>query len=147
MGGDGAVEVKGLHDLADDLRRVGAQSVGLRIQRGMKKVGELLTEEVEKNAAWSARIPASIRVTVVPGGVSVRVGGTEAPHAGVFEGTVEGRDRKHPVFARGNRDTWTWTTQPKRPYLRPALDRNADKIADIVADEMQAAFTDNGWRP
>lgn len=140
-----AVDVRGLTQLAKDLNKIADKDLRNRLRKGLRAGGNIVAAAAKANASWSGRIPGSIRVGVTTKGVYVRAGGPKAPHAVVFEGKVDGGDRRHPVFATGDRGTWHWAVQPKKPFLVPALNANAEKVAALAADEIEKAFKDNGF--
>lgn len=142
-----AVDAQGLRQLSKDLRKIGDKELSKQLRVGLKQAGEIVAAAARSNASWSTRIPGSIRTGVTQKGVYVRAGGRAAPHAITFEGKSNGGDRRHPVFARSDetRQEWTWVTQTARPFLKPALNDNVNKVVTEVADELEVAFTNNGF--
>lgn len=140
-----AVDAQGLRQLSKDLRKIGDKELSKQLRSGLKKSGEIVAASARSKSSWSARIPGSIRVVVQPKGVAVRAGGKTAPHAITFEGKNNGEARRHPVFARGDRSDWTWAPQDPRPFLKPALASNLDKVVQVVGDELEVAFLQNGF--
>lgn len=161
--GQGAVKVDlaGLRQLSRDINRTGDLAIRARFRQGLKDGAQHVVVAARRNASWSHRIPGSIRVGVTTRGVYVRAGSAAAPHAVTFEGTASGRPRRHPVFRSapghvpsgfrrvtpGDRSTWHWAAQEPRPFLLPALTANVDNVVERVANAMQEAFYDIGWRP
>lgn len=147
MAGILAVDARGLRQLQKDLKKIGDSDLSKELRAGLKKSGEIVARAARSNASWSTRIPGSIRVVVAQKGVAVRAGGPKAPHAITFEGKNNGGDRRHPVFARSTqtRSEWTWVTQQARPFLKPALSDNVARVVNEVADELEIAFTTNGF--
>lgn len=92
-------------------------------------------EAVVRSAQHSTSIPPSIHVRLSGLSLSVVAGGNAIPLAGLFE-LGNSRNRKapaslmfrHPVFG-----TDVWVTQEMHPYLRPALEGQAEtlKVAAI----------------
>jgi hypothetical protein len=90
-----------------------------------------------KSAAFSTRIPASIKVIGGTGGVWIMAGGAggkDAPNAYPFE-----TGARHPLF--GN--TKYWYPQPKRPFLEEAAAEGAEaainefaKVIDDWSDQL-----------
>lgn len=141
-----AVDARGLRQLSKDLKKIGDKDLSKELRAGLRKSGEVVAAAARSNASWSSRIPGSIKVVVQQKGVAVRAGGDKAPHAVTFEGKNNGQPRRHPVFARGARSDWTWAAQdPPRPYLKPALSANLDKVIQVVGDELEVAFLQNGF--
>lgn len=142
-----SVDVTGLAQLTRDVNRIGNTALKTEMRAGLRKAGNVVATAAKSNASWSKRIPGSIRVGVTARGVSVHAGGQKAPHAVVFEGRVDGGNRRHPVYAQGERGGWTWAEQQAKPFMRSALNDNVDRVAEVVADTLEKAFTDNGWAP
>jgi len=141
-----SVDVTGLRQLSRDINSSGNRYLKLRLQQGLREGAEVVAVAARSKAAFSTRIPDSIRVAVTARGAYVRAGSARAPHAVTFEGTASGGPRRHPVFARGGRATWTWVPQSPRPFLLPALIQTTDQVVEKVADAMERAFLDMGWR-
>lgn len=142
-----SVDVSGLAQLTRDVNRIGDTALKTEVRTGLRKAGNVVATAARANASWSKRIPKTVKVSVTRRGVSVHAGGDGAPHAVVFEGRVDGGNRRHPVFAQGDRSGWTWAEQQAKPFMRPALNDNVDRVAEVVADSLEKAFTDNGWTP
>jgi hypothetical protein len=93
------------------------------VTAALRDFGEVIRAGAARRSAWSERIPASGRVESVRAGeVLVVFGGPSAPNAYPFE--VKGV--RHPVFATGPRDTWTWVPNDWRPFLAPAAQEDSD---------------------
>jgi len=138
VGADLKIDAAGLRAVALDLRKVSAESAKY-LQRRLKTVGSLVAGEAQIAAGWSTRIPASIRANATARSVSVLAGGPRAPHAITFEGRADGGPRRHPVFAQGDRATWTWVAQQPRPFLAVALARKTSEVIDQVAEAVMDA--------
>lgn len=102
------------------------------LMASLRDFAEVIKEGAQFLSGWSERIPGSGRVeSVRDDEVLVIFGNQEAPHAYSFE--VKGV--RHPVFARGPRETWNWVpngTAPAfadgwRPFLAPAAVLYSDK--------------------
>lgn len=127
-------------------------------QRELKKVEPELAKDLRKelkavvekhvvpdakaNASWSSRIPKAIKPQVTTKGVGVRVGRKRAPHGRPFEGLRGGSSFRHPVF--GNREVWV--SQPTRPFLSPAVDKNQEKAAQAALKAVDSAGRKAGFR-
>lgn len=97
----------------------------------LKEAGQLVRDAAARLAGeWSpVRLPSDIEVRKLSDTeVIVVAGSTRAPMAYPNELGV-----RHPVFASGPRSEWTWVKGNDRPFLRPALEDNADKAAAIIA--------------
>lgn len=132
--------------LSKDINNIGNIALRAEWRLAMTLAGNIVAEAARNNAGFSSRIPGSIRTSVTSKGVSVRAGGAAAPHAVTWEGNAQGGARKHPVYARGARGSWTWAAQdPPKPYLLPALTANLDAVAEALADGIDAVFAANGF--
>lgn len=99
----------------------------------MRDAGDVIRSLAAGNAFWSEKIPPSGRVeSVRDNEVLVIFGGPAAPNAWIFE-QPPGHGR-HPVFAHGPRNTWTWVYQPARPFLYPAAVEGLDDAAAAVLE-------------
>jgi hypothetical protein len=87
-----------------------------------------------RSAAWSRRVPASVRLQGGASRITIAAGGTRAPQALTMEGYPGGRPRSHPVYGHGPRNTWTWAQQiPVRPFLEQAVNAKQDEMVRIFA--------------
>jgi hypothetical protein len=99
-----------------------AASVRRELRKAVREEGEILLASIKTKAAWSSRIPGATSIAVTLGvksaNVRIRTDKKKAPHARPFDrGTSTGKLR-HPVFARGaDKATWSWTTEPTRPFF------------------------------
>ena len=121
----------------------------------------------EISGQWSARVPASIRVTVTSDGntATIIAGGPAAPQAYTMEGRANGKPIAHPVFGHGTRirgplirdprtkrlrhepPGWTWAKQTPRPFLQEAADSAIDAAADKWGKEVIEAWSrSSGFR-
>lgn len=113
----------------------------------LREAGQIIQKKAQANASWSSRIPTSVKVVTSfrqnREGVTVRAGGSNAPHARPFEGlTTRGDSFRHPVH--GN--DW-WVTQAARPFLMPAVDSSVGEVdtkVRSVLDEAAAAIGFDG---
>jgi hypothetical protein len=101
----------------------------------LRRAAQPIADDARRRAAaWSVRVPLSIRFGGGGSRITIVAGGARAPQAGVMEGKPSGAPRSHPVFARGPRETWTWAEQiPVRPFLAEAVDAKADEMVEIFA--------------
>lgn len=95
-------------------------------QKSLTAAGEIVARAARQNAAFSSRIPASVKTRRRGTRIRVQAGGDKAPHAAPLEhGGVPGSFR-HPVY--GNFDNWV--SQSAHPFLAPAAE---DHIEEMVA--------------
>lgn len=108
----------------------------------LRAAGQVIQTKAQANASWSSRIPQSVKVVTSfranREGVTVRAGGSNAPHARAYEGlTTRGDSFRHPVYGHD----W-WVTQATRPFLIPAVEASSaevDTTVRAVLDEAAAA--------
>ena len=101
----------------------------------LRKAAEPVAADARRrSAAWSRRVPLSVRLQGGASRIVIAAGGASAPQALTMEGYPSGRPRAHPVYARGPRQDWTWAKQiPVRPFLREAVDAKQEEIVRIFA--------------
>ena len=136
-GGGIAIQIDGtdLTKLGGQLRRA-APASWKACQVRLRAVGEVIAEDARGRAAFSTRIPGSIRVRSRGASVSVIAGGPAAPDAAPYENKgVQGKFR-HPLF--GDREHWY--DQTARPFLAPALEAHRDKAAIEILDAVHEAI-------
>lgn len=130
-------------DIRTALRKQG-EVAPKTLNRAMKDSVQPLVSSAKEHASYSSRIPGTIRAGSDRRGPYVKAGSqARAPHAGVFEGTRTGKNRRHPVFGgrRGeSRQDWIWVEQQRRPYLSRAAEDRGDEVARRVADTLQDAI-------
>lgn len=104
------------------------------LARRMKEGAEIIAAAARLYSGWSERIPASIHtMTAADDTQLIIAGGPPAPHAITFE-APNAAFWKHPVFATGPRETWTWTPQiPPRRFLKPAAENEFGRAFRVVA--------------
>lgn len=93
------------------------------------EAAKVIAEQARSNAAgWSARIPASVKVSGSYPEVTIRA---SAPPA--YPNEIPGV--RHPVFGgRGTRRPHApWVTNEHRPFLGPAADQRAGQAAEKFA--------------
>ncbi|MEM9710598.1 MAG: hypothetical protein AAGA17_00160 [Actinomycetota bacterium] len=142
VGTGGAFVLDGHEILIRQLREAG-RSTNRRVRSRMRRAG---TKAVLRAKAHAPRLDGHLASTIKLGidrrGVFIRAGGKGAPYAHVFEqpgvGSFGRKQGRHPVFARGERRTWTWVAQPRRAFIEPAIDESHDDVATAIA----AAATD-----
>ena len=64
-----------------------------------------------------------------------------APNAYPFE-APDGRAVRHPVFGHLRA---RWVVNPMRPFLRPALEANAEQVAAKVSEVVDRIVADAGF--
>jgi len=98
-----------------------------RARRMMRSAGQDMLGDAKGNASWSSRIPGALTLRVALNGsrpgIAIRASLKAAAHARVYEGIL-GDTFRHPLF--GDREFWY--TQPARPYLLPAVERQTEQI-------------------
>ena len=122
MSGPVRVDISDLKPVIRDLRQFDKKS-GRRIAKAMKGAAEMILTDSKANAAWSKRIPGSIRLSVTPKHIQIKSGGKSAPHAANFEFGAGGdyppkKAWKHPIFGKGKNKY----LQFAKPYMIPARD-------------------------
>ena len=133
---------------ASGLRKLGAQlrksqpAVYRRVRRAVLEQAKVIADDARQRAAWSSRIPGSVRAST-SGGLSavVRAGGASAPHAAAFEHAGRQGSFRHPVFANQDeeRTQWSWVSQEARPFLHPAaLDRLDETVRALGVAVIEA---------
>jgi hypothetical protein len=116
------------------LRGMSSSAMKGAVGKRLRVAGQVVAETAKAiSGGFSSRIPASIKVTGGTTMVWLVAGGDSAPNAYPFEyGSF------HPVFATGDRSTWHWAKQPKRPFMDEAVDESAD----LAAEEFAAVIDD-----
>lgn len=100
----------------------------------LRRAAQPIADDARRRAAaWSVRVPLSIRLQGGASRITIVAGGARAPQAYTFEGKPSGAPRSHPVFARGPREDWTWVAQPPRPFLAEAVDAKSEEMLQIFA--------------
>lgn len=116
---------EGLRELSRDLMSA-ANALKRESAVVLPKIGEPVAEDARQIAAshGSTKIPQSIR-TAMKDSLTFQIlaGGPGVPEAGLWEFGNRGDspDRPvfdHPIFGKGT------TTQPRYPFMRPALKKN-----------------------
>jgi hypothetical protein len=88
-------------------------------------------------AAWSTQVAGGIHVDA---GESSATIWTDAPPAYPNE-----TGARHPVFARGARDKWTWVKGDNRPFLGPAADLRAGAAMAKYARKIDRLCRERGF--
>jgi hypothetical protein len=132
------INVSGLRGFSTALRRARPE-ISRELRLGLRRAGDLVKEEARARAATGdmpASIADSLRVRTYGVRVSVIAGSTKATAAAAFEHKGVPGNFRHPLF--GNRAYWY--EQRAHPYLRPAAEMLAPKVADEVLDAVGAAI-------
>ena len=109
--------------------------------RRLREAAEVIAEQARRNAAaWSARIPPSIKVGGGAGGVVIS---SDAPPA--YPNEVAGV--RHPVFGGPgtSRPKAPWRTNKYRPFLAPAADQRIDEAAEKFAQVIDDWAAEHGY--
>ncbi len=132
-----AAEVIDLSDLKKLIRdlRVLDKTAGRRVARAMKVASQFVADDAKRRAAWSTRIPATVKVSSTQKAIKLRAGGAKAPHADVYE--FGGR---HPLFGDRSR----WYPVDARKYMADARDANIDKLANDLLKAVADAIRTGG---
>lgn len=114
----------------------------------LQDAAEIVADAARRNSSWSERIPASVRTITVSGTeVLVAAGGERAPHAITFE-APNARYWRHPLWARGPRETWDWWPQiPPRRFLLPAANGSVNRVARVFYQAVGDWAKMAGFRP
>lgn len=125
--------------IARDMRKLTPETQKA-VRPKLRQAGRLVAEDAKRRAAWSSRIPGTIRVRTSfrenRENVTVLAGDSGAPHARPYEGiSVRGGTFRHPVY--GNRDNWV--AQEARPFLFPAAVANQIQAADLISSALTDA--------
>lgn len=136
--------------IAEDLRRLPLET-RKSIRPKLQKAGEKVAATAKANAAWSSRIPATVRVApsfrFEREGVEIKLGGRGTPHARAYEGLTRNPFR-HPVHAdpKKTRREWAWVSQPARPMLRPAARKHEAETNRLMREALDEAGRELGFR-
>lgn len=129
---------KALVDLPNDLRKT--------VRPRLVASGEGLRAQAAANAAWSKRIPRSLKVRVKftgsRPGVYVLASRAIAPHARPIEGITGNATFRHPVM--GDRDVWV--EQPTRSFLAEAARQRGDEVVQNVTAAVEDALRAAGLK-
>lgn len=132
----GALVLDGHEILIRQLREAG-RTTNRKVRSRMRRAGAKAVARAKRHSP-SSQISSTIRLGIDRRGVFIRAGGKGAPFAHVFEQPAHGaggrRQGRHPVFADGPRDTWTWVYQPRRAFIEPAIEESHDDVAQAIAD-------------
>ena len=122
---------------------VGFAPLDATVEPRLRQAAGVIADRARANAAWSRRIPLSVRIYQLTGHghvATIAAGGVRAPQAYTFEapyGPVW-----HPVWGHGPREDWHWVRQTPRPFLAPAGDEAAEAAVEVFAemiDDWEAA--------
>lgn len=124
------IDLTDLKKLIKDLR-VLDKTAGRRITKAMKQAAQFVADDAKVKAAWSTRIPGTVKVSANQKRIILRAGGPKAPHADVYE--FGGR---HPLF--GDRSRW-YPVDPRK-YMTPARNQNIDRLSVALMDAIVEAI-------
>lgn len=139
--------------IAQDMRRL-PNEARRTLRPAMRAGAESMAADARSRAAWSTRIPPTIKVRtsfrVGREGVDLVAGGSAAPHARPYEGLSAGGsgEFRHPVFADSQnftRRAWTWVTSPTRPFLIPAAEAGEQETTRNMIAALDAAAAAVGF--
>jgi hypothetical protein len=112
-------------------------TAGADLARRLKEAAAIIATIARANAAFSSKIPGSVRITGGRTGVNIVAGGKKAP-AGYTAETAA----RHPLF--GNRGYWY--QGPVHPFLAPAGSEGADAAARVVAGVIDDWAAEYGFK-
>jgi hypothetical protein len=123
-------------EIPPDLRR--------ELPKAIKQASQPVLGQMKANSAWSARIPASIRIQVssAGGGAGVRIigGNANTPHAVLYEG-LHGDPFRAPLY--GNREHWY--AHGARPFFYRALEQKGAEVVEKVGDAVEEVVRRHGF--
>lgn len=130
--------------IARDMRALPAET-RKAVRPQLRKAGEIVQKDAQARASWSGRIPSTIKVVTSfrtnREGVTVRAGGSSAPHARPYEGlSSRGDTFRHPVYGND-----VWVAQATRPFLIPAAEANAAAVTASVRAALDDAASSLGF--
>lgn len=120
------IEVKGIKEMADKLRTLPDKVARRFMAASMKKGAEPILADAVGGAPYkTGTLAASMNISSRSkgGNTEVRVGIGDAYWAIMYEGGAIGPGKR---------------VQPKRPFMGPALDRNAVEATEITARELKS---------
>jgi hypothetical protein len=130
--------------IARDMRAL-PEEARKAVRPALRKAGMVVAREAMVNASWSSRIPGTIRVVtsfrVNREGITVRAGGSAAPHARPYEHLGEPGAFRHPVY--GNREVWV--SQTARPFLFKAARSTEGTVTEMVLETMDEVAQSLGF--
>ena len=140
------IDLSGLRSFATAVRKASPE-LRSALKAGLREGGEIVADQARERSSWSSRIPRSIRVRSSGIRVSVVAGGAKAPEGAPFENRGVAGFFRHPVFAdpTQGRESWTWVDQKARPYLRPAAEASAPRVAERVVANIEDVLSDAGF--
>jgi hypothetical protein len=150
----GALDVKiDATDLSDLFRTLRAMDGDFQIalRRAVKSGAQNMVSAVKAEAAWSSRIPKSVKVkssfAAKGASVSVYVDPKVAPEAAPLNNGGSGGRFRHPVFADVKNEVrrgWTWVDQNARPFFDVPTQREGTNTQNLIAKEVDAVLAKAG---
>ena len=136
------VNIDSLTEFADSVEKA-AESLAPSMRESVFDIGKDILKKAGELAAFSGKIPDTLRVVMLSGpSVMVTAGNERTPTAYMFEigKTAAGNVWNHPVFpgAGEARANWHWhkMTRPRRPFLTPAVIDVGIPAANGLGDEI-----------
>lgn len=149
MSGTGGMSIP--DRIAADMRAL-PEATRKAVRPRIRAAGGLVVNQAKINAAWSTRIPSTVRMRTSfragREGVTIIAGDKSTPHARPFEGFSGYAQFRHPVFADRARKTskgWTWVTQTTRPFLFPAAEQTESETTAMVFAALDDAGKEIGF--
>lgn len=111
--------------------RAAEPELASEFRKSLRLAGGIIAGIAQRNAAWSTKIPGTIKSRTSGASVTVVAGGPNAPAAAAFEHGGNSGVFRHPVFG-----TDTWVNQPARPFLKPAVDEGTPAAQKAAVDAL-----------
>lgn len=133
-----SVDTTDFRRFATDLRKANPV-LNRQMRARLRAAGNIVADEARRMAD-SAKVEATIRVSVSGSSVAILAGRPGRPLPGLRELGNQGATTaepyfKHPVF--GNREVWV--KQPTHPFLAPALAAKGAEAAEAIFEALTDA--------
>lgn len=134
-----------LGDVLRDIRGVkGATSRNMA--KEMKGAGKKILADARSRASWSSRIPGALAIHVTRNrgaqGIDVVGKTSKAPHLRLYEFGRGGKSFRAPLY--GDREHWY--SHSTRPFIVPAIAKNAKEFREAVLKSATDAFKQAGFK-
>lgn len=125
------VDNEPLKTLARNLNRA-SPDIARALRRGVADAGRMIRDDARERASFSAKIPATIRVSASGTTATVKAGTAAVPEAALWERPGGWR---HPTF--GHRP---WHHEGPHQYLHPALEAQREPATRRILDAVVEAI-------
>ena len=135
-----------------DLLKANAKALRLEMRADLEPEKDRIVGEIQK-AAESTKVAKTVRGSVRGTGNQVRIvfnaGRPGEPLARLRETGNKGKANsadtrsgyfKHPVFAEGPRNTWTWTKQSMHPFFVSTIEANRDATPRVMREVVEKTW-------